>query len=44
MIEQKLADQGFPFFQNEFNRLCGLKQSNLPGYNSQDTYLVSAWD
>ena len=42
MVHQELADQGFPFFQNQLDRLCSLNQSNLPGYNSQDTCFVSA--
>src|SRR4030042_2267240 len=42
MINQELADQVFPLFQNEFDRLCSLDQSNLPGHTSQDTCFVSA--
>jgi hypothetical protein len=40
-VNQELTDQRLPFFQNELNGLCCLNQSNLPGYNSQDTCLVS---
>jgi len=42
MVNQKLANQGFPLLQDKFNSLCGLNQSDLPGHNSQDTRLVSA--
>jgi len=44
MVNQKLTDQRLPFSQDKFNGLCRLNQSNLPGYNSQDTCLVSAGD
>ncbi len=44
IIDQKLADQRFSNVQDEFDRLCRLKQPNLPGYNSQDARLVSAGD
>jgi len=44
IIDQELPDQRFSFLQNEFDCLCGLNQTNLPGYNSQDTCFVSAGD
>jgi len=44
IVNQKLTDQRLPFSQDKFNGLCRLNQSNLPGYNSQDTCFVSAGD
>ena len=44
MVDEKLTDEGLPFLQDDLNRLRGLNQSDLPGYNSQDTCLVSAGD
>jgi hypothetical protein len=44
IVNQKLTDQGLSLLENQFDGLCGLNQSNLPGYNSQDTRLVSAGD
>ena len=42
MVNQELADQRFPFFQNQLDGFCSLDQSDLPGHNSQDTCFVSA--
>lgn len=42
VVDQILADERLSLFYNEFNGLCRLNQSDLPGYNSQDTRLVSA--
>src|SRR4030067_3702856 len=44
MVNQELTNERFSLFQNEFDRFCRLNQSDLPGYNSQDTCLVSAGD
>ena len=44
IVNQELTDQRFPLLQDKFNGFHCLNQSNLPGYNSQDTCLVSARD
>jgi hypothetical protein len=44
IVNQKLTDQGLSLLENQLNGLCSLNQPNLPGYNSQDTCLVSARD
>jgi len=44
MVNQELTDQRLALFQDKFYGLCRLNESNLPGYNSQDTCLVSAGD
>jgi hypothetical protein len=44
VIDQELAHKGRSFFQDEFDRLCRLKQSDLSRDNSQDAGFVSAGD
>ncbi len=44
IVHQETPYQRLPLSKDQLDRLCRLKQSDLPGHNSQDAGFVSAGD